>query len=313
MIWLVGSGLMSIDYAKVLDAQGCDYQVIGRGSASAKSFTKKTGKAVVCGGLAHHIANTEVIAEAAIVSVGVAQLYETTKQLIEAGVKKILVEKPGAITLTEIEHLYILTIKYSAEVFIAYNRRFFSSVLEAQNLIELDGGVTSFNFEFTEWSHVIEKMDKSPSILERWFLGNSTHVADLAFYLGGKPREVSCFVDGSLSWHNAGAVFSGAGISETGALFNYSANWQSAGRWSVQIMTSKNRYYFCPLEQLQVQRKGSIVLDIVAVDDTLDREFKPGLYRQVKTFLSSDTSGLCSLMEQYRTFAIYEKIAGYNE
>ncbi|MCK7630238.1 gfo/Idh/MocA family oxidoreductase [Shewanella putrefaciens] len=311
MIWLIGSGLMSIDYARVLDAQGCDYQVIGRGSKSAKLFTEKTGKAVICGGLAQYIANTEAIAEAAIVSVGVAQLYETTKQLIEAGVKKILVEKPGAISLTEIEHLYILSIKYSAEVFIAYNRRFFSSVLEAQNLIKLDGGVTSFNFEFTEWSHVIEKIDKSPSILERWFLANSTHVADLAFYLGGKPREISCYVDGALSWHQAGSIFSGAGMTEQGALFNYAANWESAGRWSVEVLTKENRYVFRPMEALQVQRRGAIPLVTVEVDDSLDKEFKPGLFKQVSAFLSGKNTLLCSLEEQRLLFPIYQRMAGY--
>ena len=44
MIWLVGSGPMSVDYAKILDAQNRDYIVIGRGKASAEEFTNKTGK-----------------------------------------------------------------------------------------------------------------------------------------------------------------------------------------------------------------------------------------------------------------------------
>lgn len=311
MIWLIGSGLMSIDYAKVLDAQGCDYQVIGRGSESAKSFTEKTGKAVICGGLAQHIANTEAVAEAAIVSVGVAQLYKTTKQLIEAGVKKILVEKPGATTLAEIEELRQLSEQYGSAVYIAYNRRFFSSVLEAQRLIEQEGGVTSFNFELTEWAHVIEKIDKPKEVLNKWFLANSTHVADLAFYLGGKPRDICCFVQGSLYWHQAGSVFSGAGMTEQGALFNYAANWESAGRWSVEVLTKENRYVFRPMEALQVQKRGTIPLVPVEVDDALDKEFKPGLFKQVEAFLDDDARLLCSLEEQCSLFPIYEKMAGY--
>ena len=37
----------------------------------------------------------------------------------------------------------------------------------------------------------IEKLNKVPGIKENWFLGNSTHVVDLAFYLGGKPKQIS--------------------------------------------------------------------------------------------------------------------------
>ena len=50
--------------------------------------------------------------------------------------------------------------------------------------------------------------------------------------------------------------FSGAGISISGALFSYQANWQSAGRWSVEILTKKNRLILCPLEELKVQKRG---------------------------------------------------------
>ncbi|WP_252973518.1 hypothetical protein [Vibrio navarrensis] len=171
--------------------------------------------------------------------------------------------------------------------------------------------MTSFNFELTEWAHVIEKIDKPKEVLNKWFLANSTHVADLAFYLGGKPRDICCFVQGSLYWHQAGSVFSGAGMTEQGALFNYAANWESAGRWSVEVLTKENRYVFRPMEALQVQKRGTIPLVPVEVDDALDKEFKPGLFKQVEAFLDDDARLLCSLEEQCSLFPIYEKMAGY--
>ncbi|MDN3614790.1 Gfo/Idh/MocA family oxidoreductase [Vibrio gallaecicus] len=244
MIWLIGSGLMSVDYAKVLEAQKHDYIVIGRGEASAEEFTNKTGKEVVQGGLNSFLDSKPELAETAIVSVGVAQLFETTLKLIESGVKQILVEKPGGMTLAEITTLQERSEELACKVYIAYNRRFFSSVLAAREKIAEEGGVTSFNFELTEWAHVIEKIDKPLDVLNKWFLANSTHVADLAFYLGGKPKELASFTQGSLEWHPSSSVFSGAGISEGGALFNYAANWESAGRWSVEVLTKENRYVF---------------------------------------------------------------------
>ncbi|OOE93156.1 myo-inositol 2-dehydrogenase [Salinivibrio sp. AR640] len=311
MIWLVGAGLMSVDYAKVLDAQQRDYIVIGRGQLSADKFTAKTGKEVVVGGLTQYVASSPEIATHAIVSVGVEQLFETTKLLIQCGVKSILVEKPGAITLPNIKSLVELASRFNADVYIAYNRRFFASVLELKKRILAEGGVRSFNFEFTEWAHVIGKLDKPKSVLDKWFLANSSHVADLAFFLGGKPKELSSFTKGNLTWHSSSSVFAGAGLSELGAVFSYCANWESAGRWSVEVLTSENRYVLRPMEVLQVQQRGTISLNDVDINDNLDVEYKPGLYKQTKTFIRGDRSDLCRLEEQLELFPLYERMAGY--
>lgn len=311
MIWLVGSGLMSVDYAKVIEAQKFDYLVVGRGQSSAEEFTSKTGKEVVQGGLEQFIKSGVVIPESAIVSVGVAQLYETTLQLIKCGVQNILVEKPGGMTQLEIDTLHQCSLAKRCNVYIAYNRRFFSSVIAAREKISAEGGVSSFNFELTEWAHVIENIDKPKEVLNKWFLANSTHVADLAFFLGGKPKELASFIQGELKWHPAASVFSGAGISESGALFNYAANWESAGRWSVEMLTKENRYILRPMEALQVQKRGTIACIDVEVDNSLDKEYKPGLYKQVETFLSGNNDLLCTIEEQVLLFHYYERMAGY--
>ncbi|MGD8172517.1 Gfo/Idh/MocA family oxidoreductase [Vibrio sp. TRT 21S02] len=311
MIWLIGSGAMSVDYSKVLDAQNKDYLVIGRGLESAEDFQTKTGRKVITGGLYDYLNSKPLVAESAIVCVGVAQLYETTLCLINAGVKNILVEKPGGITVEEVKTLEQQAARTSSSVYIAYNRRFFSSVLTAIEKIKGEGGVTSFNFELTEWGHVIEKLDKPKEVLKKWFLANSTHVADLAFFLGGKPKEMASFTQGNLCWHPSGSIFSGAGISTEGALFSYNANWESAGRWSVEVLTKENRYIFRPMEQLQVQKRGTIPIVNVDIDDTLDIKYKPGLYKQVEAFLSSNKELLCSVNEQLDMFQYYESMAGY--
>ena len=75
--------------------------------------------------------------------------------------KKILLEKPGAVNEGQLIELEQLAMSKGAEIYLAYNRRFFSSVLEAQKRIQEEGGVTSFHFEFTEWSHIIGNLKKS--------------------------------------------------------------------------------------------------------------------------------------------------------
>jgi hypothetical protein len=80
-------------------------------------------------------------------------------------------------------------------------------------------------------------------------------------------------------------VFCGAGVTDRGALFSYQANWQSAGRWSVELLTPRHRLHLRPLESLGVQEIGSLEIQPFPLDDQLDRDFKPGLYRQTQAFL----------------------------
>ena len=311
MIWLIGSGPMSEDYAKVLEAQKQNFLIVGRGKNSALAFEEKTGQSVITGGLENFLLTSPVSPSAAIVSVGIEQLYSTTIQLLNYGVKQLLVEKPGGLTSAEIEHIESLSKQAGANTYIAYNRRFYSSVLKAQELIEAEGGVRTFNFEVTEWSHVIEKLKKGDGVLSKWFLGNTTHVADLAFYLGGQPKEMSCFTSGSLSWHPSSSAFAGAGRTKAGVLFNYGADWESAGRWSVEVLTNENRYILRPMEALQVQKRGTIPILNVEIDNQLDEQFKPGLYCQVASFLDGDNSRLCGISEQKEMIKLYERMAGY--
>ena len=129
-------------------------------------------------------------------------------------------------------------------------------ILQLKELIkrtEEEGGITSIDFEFTEWSFQISKLKKNVEIKNHWFLGNSTHVIDLAFYLVGLPKEESfcTYIDGKLNWHESGARYCGAGISQKGIILSYHADWTSPGRWGLEINTSQSRYILRPLEKLQ--------------------------------------------------------------
>lgn len=312
-VWLIGAGGMAQDYDKILKDIDCNYTVIGRGEASSSTFTEKTGTKVVTGGIDKYIESTNSTPDCAIVATGVEALSTNCISLINAGVKKILVEKPAGLDKNEIENLNSIAEEENAKVYVAYNRRFFSSVLKAQEIIAKDGGVTSFNFEFTEWSHVIENLTKADGVLENWFLANSSHVVDLAFYLGGKPKEITTFFSGSLDWHSKSSNFAGAGISVNDALFTYSANWEAPGRWRIEILTKKHRLYFSPMEKLQIQELGSVALNDVEIDDTLDKQYKPGLFNQVDAFLNNNDKDLCSIKQQTEIVKVYNKIAGYEK
>lgn len=283
-IVIVGVGPIGIEYAKIFKALGHQIVVLGRSEKGCTAFLEATGIEAVPNGLASPQGQT--LPATAVVAVSEAQLGQVVLQLIERGVKSILVEKPGAGAPAELRVVADAAAKAGCDVRIAYNRRFHASTHAAKRIIEEDGGVNTFHFEFTEWSHRIEPITKEPGVKEEWFFHNSSHVVDLAFYLGGWPKEMKSWSAGNLSWHPH-ARYAGAGISDKGALFSYFADWQGPGRWGVEIITSKHRLILKPLEKLQIQKIGSVTVEEVDIDDCIDTSFKPGFYRQVEAFLDA--------------------------
>ena len=310
-LWLIGAGQMAQDYAKVLNALDFQFEVIGRGVGSASNFFNSTGLKVQTGGV-HQALKDLHAPETAIVAVGVEQLSEVATVLIKSGTSRILLEKPGGLNFKQIHKLNDVAAEHGAKVWLAYNRRFYASILKAEEMIAEDGGVTSVQFEFTEWSHSICDMDKAPGVKENWFLGNSTHVVDLVFHLCGTPKDWRSWFDGSLDWHPSASRFAGAGITNKGALFSYLADWEAPGRWGIEILTRKHRLIFRPMEQLQVTELGSVKVNQIMIDDRLDQAYRPGLYRQTEAFLNKNTTKLCSLHEQVTHTVFYSKIAGYD-
>ncbi len=65
------------------------------------------------------------------------------------------------------------------------------------------------------------------------------------------------------------------------------------------------------MEKLQIQKLGSVAMEFLEIDDKLDLEFKPGLYKQVEAFINSENVGLCSLEEHSKSSSIYNRMAGY--
>jgi len=313
MIWIVGAGNMANEYVKVLKALGVEFLVIGRGEISSKALSEKENINVASGGVENFLSTKPDCPSHAIICTPVEALSAVTLSLIQFGVSSILVEKPGALNKEDLLELISEAKKAGAKVVIGYNRRFYQSVLKAEQYIEADGGLTAYNFEITEWSHCVVDAPSSLKVKEKWLLANTSHVIDLAFYLGGYPVHLAAFSAGQLDWHPEASRFVGAGVSDKGALLSYMGYWDGPGRWSVELITRKNRYILRPMERLSVQRVGSVVIEECNdIDYSIDREFKPGLYLQTKSFLDGAHKRFATLSEQYKAFSHYSKIASYN-
>ncbi|MBC7865865.1 MAG: gfo/Idh/MocA family oxidoreductase [Bacteroidia bacterium] len=246
-----------------------------------------------------------------IITVNTENLGGVLRYLIGKGAANILVEKPAGIDAADIEKTIKLLEGKNIFPYVAYNRRFYKSFLTAKKMIDEQGGLLSCHFEFTEWAHEIEKLDKTKEALENWLLGNSSHVIDIAFSIAGQPKEMSCYTSGFLAWHPRAAQFSGAGITGRDVVFSYQANWQSAGRWGVEFNTLEGKLILRPMEKLSFQKKGQLGVVEIDLNNPEDLDFKPGLYKQVEAFLNHENDNMISLQQHHKNVVnVLEKING---
>ncbi len=301
---------MARAYAAVLQALGAACTVVGRSKEGTDEFARETGFTARSGGLAALAKEGSTVARAAIIAVDASQLASVAGDAIEAGCRSLLLEKPGALSKSGLVALRERAGKAKASVSIAYNRRYLASTLKAQELLKDMGGVRSFSFEFNERVNAKESIRKfgiEKATEDNWFIGNSTHVVDLAFYLGGAPAHLEGFAASGPLWDPHPSFFSGAGITTENVPFSYRANWEQPGPWEVILGTAEGNLVLRPLESLSILKDGAD--EPVELDTELDTKFKPGLYRQVEAFLGGG-SELPTLDEQIERFPWYEKMRG---
>lgn len=310
--WIIGTGPMAISYCKVLQEQFTNFLVVGRNELSCRNFTNETGFKAFSGGVKKIIEKKSPPINA-IVAVGSADLYSVCKLLLKAGVRNILLEKPGALEIENLKKLNDYADKNSSRIWIAYNRRFYSSVRTLRKIINCEKDIKSISFDFTERIKRIKPSHYSKEVMNKWILSNSSHVIDLAFHLIGTPNisEISCYQLGGISWHNSGSNFVGAGISNLNIPFNYRSDWHSPGGWSLDIYTEGDIYKLKPLEKLLIYSKEASRFVEIRFDKKLDLKYKPGLFLQCQKFFSCNFTDMCSINEQIKNFPIYSKMAGY--
>jgi len=304
-ILLVGAGPMAVEYSRVLDFLGLDYIVKGRGEGSAKNFKEITGKSPV-------LRWEEVFAKAhprcAIVAVSEESILDVGKELLDSGVSRLLLEKPGGPSINALREFSLENSDNLSNVFVAYNRRHYSNISTLKSMIIEDGGVTSIHFDFSERSLQISKLTKGPGVKENWFIHNSTHVVNLVNYICDGIEIHSVKVRGAIPWHPGGAQFCGIGTTLSGVIVTYNSDWQAPASWEIVVKTSRRKLWLKPLETLTVSSLEGET-EIFQESSATVNGFKPGIKPMVEDFLADKPSKtLLRFSDQIKDLELYEKI-----
>ena len=78
------------------------------------------------------------------------------------------------------------------------------------------------------------------------------------------------------------------------------------------MLTKKHRLILKPLEKLQIQKIGSIEINYLDIDDQIDQDFKPGLFRQVEAFIRNEIEEFCTVEDQKKLMELYYQISNYS-
>jgi hypothetical protein len=193
---------------------------------------------------------------------------------------------------------------------IACNRRFYSSVMSLQERLKKESLFACF-FDFTDREKDILAYSGSRKIVDRWGWANSIHVIDLAFFLIGLPQKMNSIQQGSWDVHPSGHTFLGSGMSAQ-CPFSYFSTWRGGGRWNVEVSTNEGRYKLSPMEELHFCKKNQFQWEKITLVDQDDTNYKPGLYKMVKTvILGNDCQRLATLKQQVEICKVVHKIFGY--
>ncbi len=242
------------------------------------------------------------------------ELKAAAMAAIDAGNKNILVEKPAAL-YSSILNGWQGQIPEEVRLRVAYNRLVYPNFWKLKSLIAGNQEtITSCFYMFTEWIHTINFNNNRPECYQRWGIANSLHVISMAHSLIGMPVRFSADRTGSLPWHQSGAQFAGSGVTEKDVAFSYHADWGSAGRWGIDIMTSSMAYRLIPMEQLFCCAKGSVKWEPVEFGCAYP-ECKQGIAEEIAVMLRpelEDSVKLVTIAKAEDFTRLAEDIFGYS-
>jgi len=250
--------------------------------------------------------------DAAIVAVSVAATADVTAQVLAAGIP-CLVEKPAGLSSADTSRLANLAASRSIVNIVGLNRRFYSTVQQAQLAVLHHGPITGVSIDAHEPIVDYRSRAQLPAWLyDEWLIANSIHAIDLFRAIGGEPAGVHA-VRHARTEPN-GDSFAASIEFEGGALGSFAAHWHSPRGTALRIYGMGAVAELAGLEQGFVRYENGRPIRLRP--DWADVKFKPGVYWQDVAFLQAVCDRAAppfpasTLADNIRTMRLVEQIGG---
>jgi predicted dehydrogenase len=219
------------------------------------------------------------------------------------------IEKPVGINYSEAKVIVESAETRKAKVYVALNRRAYSSTRQAMDLLEKnDGGARLISITDQQDLESVRLSGQPEEVVKNYMYANSIHLID---YFNFFARGEVVSVNNCVAWNSRNPRYVVSTIHfSSGDTGVYQAVWDGPGPWSVNITNSNVRVELRPLERFAYQLRGERKLLDVEVDE-IDIQFKPGLYyqaTQVITLLEGKKACLASLSDAYASMKLCSDI-----
>ncbi len=222
----------------------------------------------------------------------------------------ILVEKPAGYNLADAEDIEVAARAKNSRVYVALNRRFYSSTRKVLTDLKEMGGTRFIHVQDQEDQGRALQAGQPQVVVENWMYANSIHVIDY-FTLFGRGQVTS--VTPVVAWNPDAPWIVIAKIQfASGDIGLYEGIWDGPGPWSVSVNIPERRWEMRPLEQAVYQLSGQRKLEPVELH-SWDQQFKPGLRlmaEQAVLAAQGSETELPTLADSLKSMRIVKSIFG---
>lgn len=191
----------------------------------------------------------------------------------------VLLEKPAGYDLADAEKVLGAAKASRRKVFVALNRRFYSSTRQALEGLAASAQGRLIKVQDQQDRAEALRLGQPELVVRNWMYANSIHLVDYLRVLGrGRIAKVTPIVRWNAEYPR---LVLGKVEFDSGDLGVYEAIWDSPGPWAVSAQTSERRWELRPLEKLTVQERGERKQKEIPLHDW-DTRFKPGFRLQAE-------------------------------
>ena len=305
-IVIIGAGNIAEEHIKAFKAQdNCDLiGIYSRTKIKAIRIADKYKISNVVDTI-HELA--ELLPDAVVIAVSV----ESTESICLQAFKFpwiILVEKPVGLDYNSANLIFENSIKNNSKVFVALNRRQFSSTINAIDLLSSDSNKRFVIVNDQEDPILQLKSGMEPDLVKNLMYTNSIHLIDyFRIFCRGEIQKINI----TESWNGGEGNIVTANIKfHSGDVGLYVALWDMPAPWSVSVVTKNINILMKPLEHVYVQKYGSRNSEKLEISQN-DIIFKPGFFVQAQNVLKAvkgEKHNLASMKEVLNTMKLIKDL-----
>lgn len=206
-----------------------------------------------------------------------------------------MIEKPAGVDYEESKKILLLKKNKKFFSFVGLNRRFYSSVINAKEVLKKDSSKRIIKICDQENIILAKKMGQPKKVLNNWMYANSIHLIDLAHFFG-RGDITNIKTNNKKNFLQEGYLSSKLSFS-SGDVVEYFCIWNRPAPWSLQISTNKYFLELKPIEEFSYLKNPSRKW-INVKKSIKDKIYKPGIYLQtlnVFKFLTEKKSNIKDL------------------